>query len=44
MFYNNTKKAKNEEELEGIIDAAITKMPAAFLSLRDSCVIKTVIQ
>ena len=31
MFYNNTKKAKNEEELEGIIDAAITAMPSDFV-------------
>ena len=31
MFYNNTKKATSEEELAGIIDAAITAMPSDFV-------------
>ena len=28
---NQVRKAKNEEELEGVIDAAITKMPADYM-------------
>lgn len=28
---NQVRKAKNEVELEGIIDAAITKMPADYM-------------